>query len=67
MLRISAMLSLVILTACCQVPTTVSDATDAASFCQIAKPIRWSKLDTPETIEQVKELNAIGIKICGWH
>lgn len=37
-----------------------------ASFCSVAKPIAWSKEDTPETIEAVKEHNAVGKALCGW-
>lgn len=36
------------------------------SFCLIARPIAWSKSDTPDTVEQVKELNALGVRLCGW-
>ena len=47
--------------------TTGSGATDGhASFCSVASPIYWSKDDTASTIEQAKELNAVGVKLCGW-
>ncbi len=45
---------------------TASGATEA-SFCQVAKPIAWSSRDTDPTIEQVKEHNAVGAALCGWH
>jgi hypothetical protein len=46
-----------------QTPTPATDG--RASFCQIAKVIRFSRLnDTPETIEQIKEHNAVYAKIC---
>lgn len=48
-------------TAAAQAPVVNSD-----SFCLIAQPISWSSKDTPETIEQVKELNAIGTRLCHW-
>ncbi len=37
-----------------------------ATFCQIASPIYWSKDDTAATVQQVKELNAVGMRLCGW-
>ncbi len=38
-----------------------------ASFCEAAKVIRYSrKHDTDETIEAVKEHNAVGADLCGW-
>lgn len=37
-----------------------------ASFCDLAKPIRLSRKDTDDTIKQVEEHNAIGIKYCSW-
>ena len=39
--------------------------TDTAAFCDIARPIYWSRKDTLSTIQQVKTHNAVG-KICGW-
>lgn len=46
---------------------TISPGTNGElTFCQGAKPIRWSQMDTDETIAQIKELNAIGGKLCGW-
>jgi len=38
---------------------------DTAAFCDIARPIYWSRKDTLSTIQQVKTHNAVG-KICGW-
>ena len=38
---------------------------DTAAFCDIARPIYWSRKDTLSTIQQVKLHNAVG-KICGW-
>lgn len=38
---------------------------DTAAFCDIARPIYWSRKDTLETVKQVKAHNAVG-KICGW-
>lgn len=45
--------------------TTGSEGTDV-SFCGAARAILWSKSDTDGTIEQVKEHNAVGKRICGW-
>lgn len=36
------------------------------TFCQGAKPLRWSQMDTDDTIVQIKELNAVGVRLCGW-
>ncbi len=47
--------------AAAQAPVVNSD-----SFCLLAAPIAWSSKDTPETIEQVKELNALGTRLCHW-
>ena len=50
----------------CETPTG-SGATDGhASFCSVASPIYWSKDDTASTIEQAKELNSVGVTLCGW-
>ena len=38
---------------------------DTAAFCDLARPIYWSRKDTLSTIQQVKTHNAVG-KICGW-
>lgn len=51
-----------ILTGC---TATGSGATRAA-LCDQFQPVRWSMHDTDETIRQVKELNAVGKKLCGW-
>lgn len=41
-------------------------ATNADSFCLIAEPISWSTKDTDQTIQQVKEHNAVGKRLCHW-
>lgn len=45
---------------------TPTPATDGhAGFCDVAKVITFSRLhDTPETIEQIKEQNAVFAKLC---
>lgn len=35
-----------------------------ANFCEIAKPISWSTKDTPETVREIKEHNAVWHKLC---
>lgn len=38
-----------------------------SSFCLIARPLTFDRLlDTPATIAQIKQQNAIGVKLCGW-
>lgn len=59
-----AMLLLATLTACAPL-TPIPEIDGHASFCQVAKIIRFSRLnDTPETIEQIKEHNAVFAKLC---
>jgi hypothetical protein len=38
---------------------------DTAAFCDLARPLYWSRKDTLSTIQQIKLHNATG-KICGW-
>lgn len=50
----------------CESPTR-SVGTEPSAFCLIAQPIIFDRLrDTEETIAQVKEHNAVGVKLCGW-
>lgn len=68
--RLALMLSAVtlILTACATTTGSVETSTPppaAETFCQIAKPISWSTKDTDETIRQVKEHNAVFLRLCG--
>lgn len=38
-----------------------------ADFCQAARAIYYSRHDTPPTIAQIKEHNAVGVALkCGW-
>lgn len=46
----------------CQKPMTAIAGTDA--FCQASRPIRWSRLDTPETIAQAKAHNRVWTRLC---
>lgn len=36
----------------------------AQTFCDVAQPITWSSRDTPETIAEVKEHNAVFDGLC---
>ena len=36
----------------------------ADTFCSVAKPIMWSSRDTDETIREVKEHNAVYMRLC---
>lgn len=41
--------------------------TGSVSFCQAAKAIYYSRHDTPPTIAQIREHNAVGVALkCGW-
>jgi len=41
--------------------------TSGISFCQAARAIYYSRHDTPPTIAQIREHNAVGIALnCGW-
>lgn len=55
-----------ILTASCATTNssapTKEDATKVA--CESFGPLYWSKKDTPQTVAQIKEHNAVGEKIC---
>jgi hypothetical protein len=46
--------------------TVEAPAVPVGRFCQIAQPLYWSKLDTPDTIAQAKRHNARGKRECGW-
>lgn len=42
-------------------------ATGASSFCLIARPLTFDRLlDTQATIAQIKQQNAVGVRLCGW-
>ena len=45
--------------------TMGSGETDKA-YCRAFKPVAWSVRDTPETIDQTKANNAVGVALCGW-
>jgi hypothetical protein len=49
----------------CQQPAPPPQS-DAARFCQVAAPLRWSRNDTPDTIRQARAHNAAGKTLCGW-
>lgn len=61
--RLSALILPLILTSCASL--TKIPATSAASFCDIARPIQFSRLhDTAETIAAIKEHNAVYDQMC---
>ena len=69
--RLSVLLTLVLGTAggCLSTSQTPISETDlpSADFCQTARAIYYSRHDTPPTIEQIKEHNAVGAALkCGW-
>lgn len=48
----------------CQQPAPA--ATAGGLFCDVAKPVIWSKSDTRLTKEQADIHNRKGKKLCGW-
>jgi len=55
------------LTACQSTSQTPISAPDGATFCQAARAIYYSRHDTPPTIAQIREHNAVGMALkCGW-
>lgn len=59
------------LAACQSTQTTRFSGTEGvpvgADFCQAARAIYYSRHDTPPTIAQIKEHNAVGVAMkCGW-
>lgn len=46
--------------------TTTAGGETKAALCDQFRPIRWSQQDTPDTIRQAKETNAVGKVLCGW-
>lgn len=61
--RLALLLALGLTLASCA--TTAGNETRAA-LCDQFQPVRWSGADTPETVAQVKQHNAVGMKLCGW-
>lgn len=57
-------LTLAVTPSMCQ--TTTGSGGSDLTFCGGALPIYWSSKDTPETVGQVKEHNAVGRDACGW-
>ena len=47
-------------------PPAGTDKLGRAAFCDVAEPIRWADQDTDATIAQVKEHNAVGVRLCAW-
>lgn len=50
-----------------QTPSYGTELAAGADFCQTARAIYYSRHDTPPTIAQIKEHNAVGVALkCGW-
>jgi hypothetical protein len=64
-MRLSLALIGMTLAACQTTGFSEKTTIDTLAFCDVARPIWWSKKDTLKTIEQIKVHNAIG-KACGW-
>lgn len=70
--RTYMMVLLAMMTGACQsTQQTPFSGTDGplagAEFCQAARAIYYSRHDTPPTIAQIKEHNAVGVALkCGW-
>jgi hypothetical protein len=61
---VSALILLPTLTACASLTNTAA-IKGHASFCDVAKPISFSRLrDTAETIAAIKEHNAVHDELC---
>ena len=43
----------------------MTDSAVIDTFCESARPIRWSRLDTPDTIAQAKAHNRVYVRLCG--
>jgi hypothetical protein len=54
----------ILLTGCAM---TVGGGTETGrALCDQFRPMRWSKFDTPDTVEQAKAHNRVGAAVCGW-
>lgn len=61
-----ALVGLAILTASCATTTPFGAMTATNTACGVFAPIHWSRSDTRQTVEEVKEHNAAGMEVCGW-
>ena len=64
--KLFAISTFAILTASCATTSSSAPTKQAATkaACQSFEPIYWSAKDTPKTVAQIKEHNAVGEKIC---
>lgn len=61
-----ALLLPLILTAC-QTTTPSAEINPGVDFCTAARAIYYSKHDTKQTIDQIREHNSVGVALkCGW-
>lgn len=65
LIALAVIFALCLLTGCGST-TNLSVDDGKLSFCDGAKPIAWSAMDTDATLEAVKEHNAVGKALCGW-
>lgn len=69
-LKLMLMLPLLASIQACQTLSGVTDAqvhgAATSVACNAFRPITYSKLDTLETQNQVREHNAVGVSICSW-
>lgn len=64
-MRLSLAFAAMAMASCQTTASSEKTTIDTLAFCDVARPIWWSKKDTLKTIEQIKVHNAIG-KACGW-
>lgn len=48
----------------CQTTGSAAIEPGADTFCRIAKPITWSRLDSEATVREIKEHNAAWVRLC---
>lgn len=71
LVRMPVLALLAILPACgtmtgLDVRRTAEEKEATRVWCETNQPIYWSRSDTRETVEQIKEYNATGYVLCGW-
>ena len=56
---------LLVIPACTMMVSAATDRpSSAATFCGTYNPVRWSRLDTVETVTQTKDNNAAYKRLC---
>lgn len=66
LLALMLLAAMPILSACAKMTGSggIEPVQGADTFCGVAKPIMWSSQDTDETIREVKEHNAVYVRLC---